>query len=131
MPTAQQVVIRGVVVETDLPTSTCTTYTIVYKSGTITVDVHELISRWLNDVVEDIVAIYLVLPDPATQPVWVHVDEVEPRIGFEISIDGADHTPIEFVAYENELRDATVEHSVWVHGFVTAPAVPALPEGEE
>ena len=83
MPTAQQVVIRGVVVETDLPTSTCTTYTIVYKSGTITVDVHELISRWLNDVVEDIVAIYLVLPDPATQPVWVHVDEVEPRIGFE------------------------------------------------
>ncbi len=120
-----QHVIRGVVVEGD-PTNTHTTYSLVYPTGTVTTDVHEAIDRWLNDVHDEICAIYVVLPDPFTQPMWVQLNEVS-RVDFEIVIDGTD-TMIEQVCYQDETREATVEHHVWVHGFDQVPAVPELVE---
>jgi len=125
--TAEQVVIRGVIVETGVPTGTHTSYTVVYKTGSVSCDVHEAIDRWLNDALGDIVAIYLVLPDPNSQPVWVEIHEASTGVDFELNISGND-TPIELVYYTDTTREAFGEHSVMVHGFLTEPAVPYLEE---
>lgn len=127
---------RGVLIEDVNPTSTHTMYTVVYPTGAITVDVHEMIDRWLYDVDGEIRAVLLILPDIEHQPIWVtledETDEVSHGAGahsieFAVRIAGHPDT-VEYIAYTSETRDHTEQHDVWVHGFPAPPTVPDLPE---
>jgi hypothetical protein len=120
------------IAETDEPNGTHTQYLVIYGTGAVTCDVHEMIARVVAD--EDvplrdpheITGIMLILADKEA-PVFVEVKDASHGSGieWEISFIGAT-TCLEYVCYADESRGAYVQDDVYVEGFMAAPDVPEL-----
>lgn len=114
------------------PDGTHTLYLVVYGTGAVTCDVHEMIDRHAHDqgVPEgdpsEITGTLMIVPD-GDSPIWVEVEDVNNDDGFEweITQPGAT-TVLEYVLYEDRYRTTVVQRAVYVQGFPAEPTYPQM-----
>lgn len=116
---------------TDTPNGTHTQYLVMYQSGAVTCDVHELLERLeVDDSLEPpfkIIGVMLIVNDEEG-PVWVEVDGE----GAEWNITRAyGDQVLEAVVYKNADRAEVVTDEVYVAGFPEVPTYPQMEDDDE
>lgn len=123
------------IVEFDEPNGTHTQYLVIYSTGAVTCDVHEMIDRVYSDAVEPIEEnqlsnVMLILNDNES-PVWVDVKDLSDGQGLEWQISRPTSESVaEYVLYNDDERTDTHTDDVYVAGFAEEPGYPELEEVE-
>lgn len=115
-------------------TGTHTQYLVIYPTGAVTCDVHEMIDRVIgNDELPEghqLTGVMLILNDRES-PVWAEVKDLSDGQGLEWQISRVHSEKVaEYVLYNDDERTDTHTNEVYVEGFAEEPGYPELEEVE-
>lgn len=111
--------------QTETSNGAHTQYLVIYGTGAVTCDVHEMIVRHVYDddvPVGDpyeITGTMMILPDREA-PIWVNITDYDNGLSWEIVRPGGE-TVLERVCYLDETRRNTSSSEVFVVGFPEPP----------